>query len=317
MTTTAPLDPTTQAEQPDPWRYGWRYVHHQLPDGSSEVEQVPLTLDDVLHPEEGDQVTHTVEHVQFCTYLTNVFEAQLRNSPTAVVLSDVRVAWDVPGLRPHGPDIAVIFGVREKRNWSTFDVAEEGVRPSLIIEVTSPETRKIDLYDKLEQYEQADVPMYVIVETYTHKGVAARRLRGHQMTPTGYAPMQPDERGWLWLEPVSLWLGLQDGIVECYDEAGQPLGDYTAMAETLARLSAERAEAERQAQAEAAARSEAEQRLFEAEQRRAQAERQAQAEAAARAQAERQAQVEAAARATVEERLRTLEMELERLRKGE
>ena len=34
--------------------------------------------------------------------------------------------------------LAVIFGVRERQNWGTFFVAKEGVRPALIIEVTSP-----------------------------------------------------------------------------------------------------------------------------------------------------------------------------------
>jgi hypothetical protein len=36
-----------------------------------------------------------------------VFEAQLATDPTAVVLDDVRIAWDVPELKPHGPDIVV------------------------------------------------------------------------------------------------------------------------------------------------------------------------------------------------------------------
>ena len=28
-----------------------------------------------------------------------------------------------PGVRPHGPDLMVILGVREQKAWSTFDVA--------------------------------------------------------------------------------------------------------------------------------------------------------------------------------------------------
>ncbi len=76
-------------------------------------------------------------HHQLCTYLYDV----LRAHPGAIVISDVRIAWDVPGLRPYGPDIAVIVGVRERQNWRAFDVAQEGVRPVLIIEVTSPESR--------------------------------------------------------------------------------------------------------------------------------------------------------------------------------
>ena len=76
-----------------------------------------------------DRVTHRAEHQRRRRYLCDIFEAQLRHDPTAVVLDDVRVAWDIPDLGAHGPDIAVILGVRERQNWSTFDVAQEGVAP--------------------------------------------------------------------------------------------------------------------------------------------------------------------------------------------
>src|SRR2546430_10454076 len=51
MTTIAPAPAPSSAETDDPYRYGWRYIQHDLPDGNFVVEQVPLTLEDVLHPE--------------------------------------------------------------------------------------------------------------------------------------------------------------------------------------------------------------------------------------------------------------------------
>jgi Uma2 family endonuclease len=87
-----------------------------------------------------------------------VLTAELAGDPTAVVLADMRIVWDVPDLEPHGPDIAVILSVRQRRTWSTFDVAAEGVRPSLIVEVTSSSTASLDRSVKLEEYEQARVP---------------------------------------------------------------------------------------------------------------------------------------------------------------
>ena len=39
----------------DPFRYRWRYVLRQIEANGNEVwDQIPLTLDDVLHPEEDD-----------------------------------------------------------------------------------------------------------------------------------------------------------------------------------------------------------------------------------------------------------------------
>ena len=55
-------------------------------------------------------------------------------------------------MRHHSPDLSVIFGVKERKDWITFDVKTEGVRPRLIIEVTSPATRSNDLVKKVQQY---------------------------------------------------------------------------------------------------------------------------------------------------------------------
>src|SRR5262249_35101461 len=46
----------------DPYRYGWRYVRVKHPDGTETFDQVPLTLEDVLFPEEGDFTVQTDWH---------------------------------------------------------------------------------------------------------------------------------------------------------------------------------------------------------------------------------------------------------------
>jgi Uma2 family endonuclease len=274
--TTAPPEADIQTSTPPPkvdiFRYGWRYIRRVQPDGTAEYEQVPLTLEDVLYPEVGDFVVHSKAHEDTCTYLADVFNARLRDDPTAVVLHDVRIAWDVPGLRPNGPDIAVICGVAEQRNWSTFDVAEENAHPALIVEVTSPETRQNDLLDKVDIYEQAGIPLYVIVDTRPWKGEERAHLLVYHLTLNGYEILAPDERGWLWLEAVRVWLGVRENRVECYDADGSVIGDYKAIdqaraaAEARAETAEARAEtAEAQVAAEAQARMQAEARLRELE----------------------------------------------------
>ena len=107
-----------------------------------------------------------------------------------------------------------------------------------------------------------------------------------------------DERGWIGLEPVHLWLGLsRDRLgnyerLACFDRTGAEVGDYTAISTALAAETRARAEAEARATAEAEARAEAKAR--------------ATAEAEARA-------AEAGARARAEARIRELE---ERLRQN-
>ena len=159
----------------------------------------------------------------------------------------MRVAWDIPDLQPNGPDIAVVLGVREQRNWSTFDVAQEGVRPALIVEVTSPETRALDLVDKLEIYALAGVPLYVIVDTRRWKGAETLHLLGYRLMPTGYEVLAPDERGWLWLDPVGLWLGVGEHAVQCYDAHGNPVESYKDLAAARAAAEARAIDAEARA----------------------------------------------------------------------
>ena len=287
---------------PDPYRYGWRYVRVTRPDGTEEFDQVPLTLEDVLHPEEGDFIVQSDPHDTELAYLKAVFKTRLSHDPTTVVLSDCRVDWNLRGIRPLGPDVAVFFGVRRKILWLTFDVAEEHARPMLVIEVTSPETRVNDVETKVDYYFRAKVPWYIIADVVV-ENEDERRIEfiAYRRTRTGYQRVQPDKRGWIWLEPVQLWLGVtrdqQGGFnrLACFDpETGAEVGDYTAISQALA---------------------EAEARAAGAEARAAGAEARAVGAEARAAGAEARAAAEAEALAKAEERIRELEARLKRPRK--
>ncbi|NWG20746.1 MAG: Uma2 family endonuclease [Chloroflexi bacterium] len=293
---------TTQITQPeaaatppdaDPWRYGWRYVRRPLPLDSENWERVPLTLQDVLHPEMGDTIVHSDRHETDRMYLTQVLRARLEPAGIASVMTDMRVVWDTPDIRPHSPDIMVVPGAHDRHNLSTLDVAAEGVRPALIIELASPETRRNDLFDKVMHYERVGVAQYVIVDDDGRSGERRLRLLGYRLVLDAYQAQALDDQGRLWLDIAGIWLGVRGDRVACYDERGEEIGDYLAVARA-----AEAAES--RAAAEARARAEAEIR--------------AAAEARARAEAESRAAAEARARAEAEERLRTLEAELRRLR---
>lgn len=244
--------PTAGAAGVNDFPYGWRYVRRTLENGVEVVETVPLTRADLLHPQEEDVIVHSSEHERTCTYLQNVLEACLSTDPTAVVLRDVRVAWDTPAVKPLGPDLVVIFGVREQKNWSTFDVVQEGTRPALVIEVTSPETRSLDLVDKADKYDIVGVPLYIIVDFYERQAQTLVRLLGYQQSPNGYTPLALNEQGQLWLEPVSIWIGIAGNRVQCYDTEGNVLLDYVGLRATLIEAEKRLAVAEaRAAQAEA------------------------------------------------------------------
>ncbi|MCU0493494.1 MAG: Uma2 family endonuclease [Chloroflexaceae bacterium] len=275
---------TSPAE--DPFRYGWRWVPNDEIDGWHKLRRIPLTLENVLHPEEGDEIMHSEAHERRRMYLYDVLRARVADDPTAVVLSDVRIAWDVPDLKAHGPDLMLIFGVREHKNWTTFDVAEEGVRPALIIEIVSPEYASLDRSNKLEHYDKAGVPWYIILDTVETRNEETLRLLAYGKRDGTYDTLPRDERGRVWLEPAQIWLSIEENELVIYGEDDQVIPNYTTLYQAHA---------------------EAENRAREAESRAA-------AEQQARAQAESRAAAEQQARAQAEARLRELEAELKRLR---
>jgi Uma2 family endonuclease len=344
--------PEPRPDESDPFRYGWRYVRVRGPDGTESFDQIPLTLEDVLFPETGDFIVQTDPHDNDVNYLKDVFKSRLADNPRTAVVSDCRVDWNLTDVRPLGPDIAAFSNLRRHRPWRTLDVAAEGVRPLLVVEVTSPETRVNDVDTKVDYYHRARVPLYVIVDAIVDDGQERRlRLIGYRYTRAGYRLIEPDARGWLWLGPVRVWLGITQerrlgyDRVACYDpETDEELGDYTAVVQALALEKAARTAAETRAVEEAKAREQAEQQAAaevaraaadaaraatatkarkQAERRaaaetkaRKQAERRAAAETKARTRAEARARAEAVARAQAEARIRELEARVRRLKPG-
>jgi colicin import membrane protein len=251
--------PTSQLPEPDPFRYGWRYLRVRGPGGKESLEQVPLTLEDVLHPETGDFIVQSDPHDDDVSYLKYVFKWRLVGNPRTAVVSDCRVDWNLPGIRPLGPDVAVFFDVKKRKLWATLNVAAERVKPALVAEVTSPDTRKNDLEIKVDYYHRARVPLYVIADAIQEDGEKRRlRLIGYRYTRPGFRKIAPDAGGRLWLEPVGVWLGVtQDrqlgyDRLACYDPAnGQEIGDYIELNEALGIEKEAHARADRRANAEA------------------------------------------------------------------
>jgi Uma2 family endonuclease len=261
MNPTAPAPSVPPRPVADPFAIGWRDVPYTLPNGTTAWKKVPLTLEDALHPQEGDTLVENSAHNRDCRYLQDVFERRLADDRTALVLGDCKVLWE-DGVH-HSPDIAVIRGVQGVReSYSQFDVQAEGARPRLIIEVVSPNTRVNDVVTKLADYHHYQVSLYVVVDREDED--SPLRLLGYERTPRRYRPIALEEDGRLWLEPLGVYLGVRDNRVVVYDgKTDQELGDYTAVSRALADEQA-RAEAERQ-------RAEAERQRADTERQRAEA----------------------------------------------
>lgn len=210
----------------DPYRYGWREVRRVSANGKERWERIPLTLEDILHPEEEDFRVHTDAHNDDCAYLK--YAIDLRLPPDGLVLSDCRVDWGVKGLRPHGPDIAAFRGVRNRPHSGTFYMARKKARSLFNIEVTSVGTRKVDVETKVDHYYRAGVPYYFIVDAIIEDELTRiLDLIGYRRGKSAYTRIKPDKNGRFLIRSIGLLLGTEGGRAWLYDAAtGARIPDY-------------------------------------------------------------------------------------------
>jgi hypothetical protein len=274
------LQSVPSGDENDPFRLGWRLKTVIRADGTETVEEVPLTEEDLLYPEEGDFHVNPPAHLVDLEYCHISLTSFYVGDPSVVVLGDCRVDYGVEGIRPLGPDILVIFGVREWLRRGTFRFAAEGGRPILVIEICSPGSRDNDLERKVALYYRVGVQKYIIVDRGPEDDGPVE-LTGYQRGRKSWKPLPLDEQGRFDLSPVPLWLGKEDGRVWLYDKTGRRLPDPVELSTALA-----------------------------------ESERKHQKEAKARKKAEKKARAEAELRAALEQRLRELEEELRRRKNG-
>jgi hypothetical protein len=231
--------------------------------GREEWEQVPLTEEDVLHPQMDDYIVQSHRHQCICHYLYTVLRSRMKHIPGGLVLHDVGVEWGVPGIRHHAPDLAVFAGVREPPWRGKFDLKASGGRVLLAIEVTSPSTRHLDVASPLPEartrfrhYAQVGIPLYIVVDEARRMSTAVPLpIFGYELTEDGYQPLPLDEQGRLWVPPVGMWLGPGGGDVVWFDADGRRIWDYdeeqeARRSEQQARLAAEARAQEAEARAQ-------------------------------------------------------------------
>jgi hypothetical protein len=250
----------------DPYRIGCRYIKR-----GKRYDMVPLTEEDLLYPQEGDQIVQNDLHACDVVYLTQSFRARAANQRSIRILSDHCIDFQIDGLQPLGPDITVLNG--EPREWDrrkgTFPVVDMKARPLFVMEITSPNTRRKDFNEKLDLYYRAGVPLYIIVDAPYGGSKKPRGIVPYQAGPDKFELLAVDANGRFTLDIFDLTLSIVDGHILCVDADGVPIGDYLQIVAELDREKTRADNAEALAQREKLY---AEQEKARAEQEKARAE---------------------------------------------
>lgn len=207
-------DPLRKLREPsswsdDPFRYGTRWKRVRLPNGEMIDQPTPLTPDDLLDPQPGDEVPQSGPHAKVVTTLNDLLQRYFEPDPDVLVLFDMKILWGIPGLPEPSPDLAVVRGIRDKEGErSAFKVAEEGVLPCLIIEVVSYSDAALyqnDHVKKVEIYQQVGVPEYLIIDpSLSPEDPVA--LTGYRLGSDGrYRRIAPDSQGRIRSETTHLF----------------------------------------------------------------------------------------------------------------
>jgi Uma2 family endonuclease len=191
----------------------------ERPDGRMEQLLVPLTPEDYLNPRFGDKWLQGRIHSEQTPDVADRLRRWFDTRPEFLVLYDVKHFLG-PGLPNPSPDVSVIRGARRPaRNLSSFRVVRQGVAPILIIEMISPmdnRIRAVDEVDKVDIYQRAGIPEYLLVEL-PRELQDPYRIFGYRLDATRtYQPIVPDEDGRLLSETTGLWFAVApsgDGVV--------------------------------------------------------------------------------------------------------
>jgi colicin import membrane protein len=241
----ADWEPETAPESADPFRYGWRPRFVRLPGGKLTEEQIPLTLEDLLDPQPGDVVVQSDPHFDLLFAVADILRRRYASQEDVHVGSDLKMMWGIPKLPRPCPDVVVIPGVRRKHDSkrNVFDVREEGAHPCLVIEVvsaTDSKIRKMDYEDKVEIYERAGVPEYLILDPATPVTQERLLLTGYRLgVDRRYRQIEPDPQGRILSETTSLLFGVaEDGrTIQIFDTAtGERLLSAAELEAELKRL---------------------------------------------------------------------------------
>ena len=184
---------------------------------------IPLQRDDIHYPEsDGKPMAETELHLEETFYLIDALKDRFRDAQDVYVGGDMFLYY-VEGdpKKVIAPDVFVVLDV-PKRKRRIYKLWEEGWPPTLIIEVTSADTRKEDQGQKKDLYERLGVAEYLLYDPLGE--YLNPRIQGFRLLDGKYQPIPDISKKSLQSRAVGLTFRLEGPRLRLIDTVtGQPL----------------------------------------------------------------------------------------------
>jgi len=146
----------------------------------------------IYYPEEDDAVSESTKHYKQGLYLVSALDLFFAGRVDGFVGGNLFVYYQQGDpTRCFSPDVMVALGVRPRpvEERGSYRIWEEGVPPTIIIELTSASTRRVDTVQKLRQYAKIGVAEYYLFDPLNE--FLKPPLQGHHLDASGHYQRLP------------------------------------------------------------------------------------------------------------------------------
>ena len=146
----------------------------------------PRQADPIYYPEEDGKASESAKHYKQAMHLIQALDAFFAPRADVFVGGNLFVYYrEGDPKRCFSPDVLVAFGVRPRpiEERGSFRMWEEGVGPTVIVELTSASTRQEDLVRKPQLYATLGVREYYLFDPLGE--FLTPRLQGYHLNAAG------------------------------------------------------------------------------------------------------------------------------------
>jgi Uma2 family endonuclease len=194
---------------------------------------------------DGKPMAETEVHILALVHLLNALRYFFRKQTDVYVIGNMFFYYQEGNKRKHkAPDIMVVKGVDATIHRRSYKLWEEKVPPSVVIELTSAETKNEDIVTKPALYAALGIKEYFLFDPLFE--YLDEQLLGYRMVEGEYMPIEADSDGDLHSEELGVIFSINGSLLRVVDPN---TGEFIpALEEAVAQAVQEAQRAEQEAQ---------------------------------------------------------------------